>query len=186
VRARLLACLALASIGCRQDMHDQPKYEPYEKSAFFADGRSARPQVEGTVARGQLREDAVLYTGRQRGTLATALPIPLDQRTLRRGRERYDIFCSPCHGYSGAGDGVVVRRGYRRAASFHTDRLRQQPVGYVFDVVTNGFGAMPDYAAQIPVEDRWAIAAYVEALQLSQNARIEDLPTEMRQQLQAR
>ena len=184
--AALLSVTVAVSFGCRQDMHDQPKYEPYEKSAFFADERSGRPLVPGTVARGQLRDDAVLYTGKQGKALATTLPIALDERTLRRGRERYDIFCSPCHGYSGAGDGMVVRRGYRRPSSFHVDRLREQPLGYVFDVVTNGFGAMPDYSAQIPVEDRWAIVAYVKALQLSQNARIEELPAEMRQQLQAR
>jgi mono/diheme cytochrome c family protein len=166
----------LAAAACRQDMHDQPKYEPYERSDFFDDGRAVRPQPEGTVARGQLREEAALFTGRSGGAFVATLPLPLTPETLARGRERYEIHCAPCHGLVGRGDGMIVRRGYRQPSSFHVDRLRQQPVGYFYDVVTNGFGAMPDYAAQVQVSDRWAIAAYVRALQLSQNARTQDVP----------
>jgi len=170
------ALLIVCAAGCRQDMHDQPKYTAYRPSEFFADGRSARPIVEGTIAQGQLNEDELLYAGRVGGELATVFPFAVDAAVMQRGRERYDIFCSPCHGLTGEGDGMVVQRGYRRPSSFHIDRLRQAPPGHVFDVITNGFGAMPDYAAQIPVRDRWAITAYMRALQLSQNATAADLP----------
>lgn len=159
-------------------MHDQPRYKPYARSEFFGDERSARPLVAGTVARGQLREDEFFYTGKQGGAFADALPFPLTAEVLERGQQRYRIYCTPCHGRTGRGDGMVVRRGYRKAASFHMDRLRGEPVGYFFDVMTRGFGAMPDYAAQIPPGDRWAIAAYVKALQLSQHAALKDLPPE--------
>ena len=176
VRAGLKPCataagtvLLLALAGCRQDMHDQPKYSAYEGSDFFADQRSARPILEGTIAQGQLNEDEHLYTGRVGGQPAATFPFAIDDSAMRRGRERYDIFCSPCHGLAGDGDGMVVQRGYRRPPSLHVDRLRQAPPGHMFDVMTNGFGAMPDYAAQIPVRDRWAIAAYLRALQLSQS-----------------
>ena len=131
-------------------MHDQPKYTAYKPSDFFADQRSARPLVEGTIAQGHLNEDELLYTGRVGGQPATMFPFAVDEALMRRGRERYDIFCSPCHGLTGEGDGMVVQRGYRRPPSFHVDRLRQAPPGHMFDVITNGFGAMPDYAAQIP------------------------------------
>ncbi len=180
-----LAVLALAvmSAGCRQDMHDQPKYTALRASDFFADGRSARPVVEGTIAQGQLHEDTLLYSGRVGGELATMFPFPVDAAVMQRGRERYDIFCSPCHGLTGAGDGMIVQRGYRRPPSFHEDRLRQAPPGHLFDVITNGFGAMPDYAAQIPVRDRWAISAYMRALQLSQYAPAADLSPAAREQL---
>lgn len=150
-------------------MHDQPKYEPYEKSEFFADGRAMRPPVEGTVARGQLRDDAALFTGKDGAAFVATIPLPVDEALMRRGRERYDIFCTPCHGVRGLGNGMVVQRGYRTPASFHEERLRGQPDGYFFDVITHGFGAMPDYAAQVPVKDRWAIVAYVRALQISRN-----------------
>ena len=169
--------------ACRQDMHDQPKYSAYEASDFFADQRSARPAVEGTIAQGQLNDDELLYTGRVGGQPATIFPFAVDEAVMRRGRERYDIFCSPCHGLTGEGDGMVVQRGYRRPPSFHIDRLRQAPPGSVYDVITNGFGAMPDYAAQIPVRDRWAIAAYMRALQLSQNATVAELSAEAREKL---
>jgi mono/diheme cytochrome c family protein len=157
-------------------MHDQPKYIPLRQSAFFADERSARPLVTGTVARGQLREDTLLYTGKVDGADATMFPFPVDERTLRRGQERYDIFCAPCHARTGEGDGMIVRRGYRRPPSYHDDRLRSAAVGHFFDVITNGFGAMPDYAAQITAEDRWAIAAYIRVLQLSAHATLNDVP----------
>ena len=164
--------------GCRQDMHDQPKYTAYKPSAFFADQRSARPTIEGTIARGHLNEDELLYTGRVGGQPATVFPFTVDDAVMQRGRERYDIFCTPCHGLTGDGDGMVVQRGYRRPPSFHVDRLRQAPPGHVYDVITNGFGAMPDYAAQIAVRDRWAIAAYMRALQLSQNATAAELSSD--------
>jgi mono/diheme cytochrome c family protein len=164
-------------------MHDQPKYVPLRQSTFFADARSARPVVAGTVARGQLRDDALLHTAKVNGAVATVFPFPIDERRLRRGQERYDIFCSPCHARTGEGDGLVVRRGYRRPPSIHDDRLRSAPVGHFFDVITNGFGAMPDYAAQIKAEDRWAIAAYIRALQLSAHATLDDVPAAERGKL---
>jgi mono/diheme cytochrome c family protein len=179
----MAALLLLACAGCRQDMHDQPKYTAYKASDFFPDGRSARPLVEGTVAQGHLNEDELLYTGRVGGQPATQFPFAIDDAVMRRGRERYDIFCSPCHGLTGEGDGMVVQRGYRRPPSFHIDRLRQAPPGSLYDVMTNGFGAMPDYAAQIPVRDRWAIAAYIRALQLSQNATVAEIPPDARGRL---
>jgi hypothetical protein len=162
-------------------MHDQPRYKPLAKSAFFADQRSARPKVEGTVARGQLKEDTLLHSGKVGPDFSAELPFALDRALLDRGQERFTIYCSPCHGQLGSGDGLVVRRGFRiRPASFHDDRLRSKPAGYFFDVISNGFGAMPDYSAQIAVRDRWAIVAYVRALQLSQNATIDDVPAERR------
>jgi mono/diheme cytochrome c family protein len=171
---------ALTSAGCRQDMHDQPKYVPLRESSFFSDARSSRPIVPGTVARGQLHEDALLYTGKQDGADATVFPFPVDERVMGRGAERYNIYCSPCHGRAGLGDGMVVRRGYRAPPSFHQDRLRAAPVGHFFDVITNGFGAMPDYAAQIAAEDRWAVIAYIRALQLSEHGTVADVPIEQR------
>jgi cytochrome c553 len=164
-------------------MHDQPKYIPLRQSTFFADNRSARPPVPGTVARGQLHDDSLLYTGKINGADATTFPFPIDLNVMARGRERFDIYCSPCHGRTGQGDGMVVRRGYRRPPTYHQDRLREAPVGHFFDVMTNGFGAMPDYAAQVKVEDRWAIAAYIRALQLSEHATIADVPPAERERL---
>jgi hypothetical protein len=169
-------------------MHDQPRLKPQARSDFaaFADGRAARPRVPGTVARGHLKEDAPLHTGKRDGLFVDTLPFPLTRAVLDRGRERYGIFCAPCHGETGSGDGMVVRRGFRRPASFHDPRLRErEPVGYLFDAITGGFGAMPDYAAQIPAEDRWAIVAYVRALQLSQHARLEDASPEDQARLAA-
>jgi mono/diheme cytochrome c family protein len=167
---------ALFGMGCRQDMHDQPKYIPLRESTFFTDSRSARPLVEGTVARGHLRDDELTYTGKVNGQDATVFPSPVDATVMTRGRERFDIYCAPCHGRTGQGDGMIVLRGYRRPPSFHQDRLRSAPVGHFFDVITNGFGAMPDYATQIRAEDRWAIIAYVRALQLSEHAALTDVP----------
>jgi mono/diheme cytochrome c family protein len=164
-------------------MHNQPKYVPLRGSTFFGDQQSARPVVAGTVARGQLREDTLLYTGKVDGIDATVFPFAIDERRLRRGQDRFNIYCSPCHARTGEGDGMIVRRGYRRPPSYHDDRLRNAPVGHFFDVITNGFGAMPDYAAQVDVEDRWAIAAYIRALQLSAHARIDDVPAGQRDRL---
>jgi mono/diheme cytochrome c family protein len=177
---------AVALSGCRQDMHDNPRYEPLEQSDFFADGRSQRPLVANTVPRGFLRDDEHLYRGKVDGQLATEFPVPVNAALMLRGQEQYNVFCSPCHGHTGAGDGMVVRRGYRAPTAFHHPRLREAPPGYVFDVITNGFGAMPDYAAQIAVQDRWAIAAYLKALQLSQNAGVNDVPAEKRGELDTR
>jgi mono/diheme cytochrome c family protein len=157
-------------------MHDQPKYIPLRQSTFFADQRSARPLVAGTVARGQLRDDPLLSTGKVNGADATVFPFPVDETVMARGQERYNIYCSPCHGRTGRGDGMIVRRGYRKPPTYHQDRLREAPVGHFFDVMTNGFGAMPDYAAQVGVRDRWAIAAYVRALQLSEHAPVDVVP----------
>ena len=174
----------LLAAGCRQDMHDQPRYEAFEASDFFEDGRASRPLVEGTVAQGQLRLDEHLYTGKINGELAVALPMPLTRQLLERGQERFNIYCSPCHDRAGSGQGIVVRRGFRRPSSFHIDRLREAPIGYFFEVMTNGFGAMLDYAVQVTPHDRWAIAAYVRALQLSQYATLDDVPNAERQRLQ--
>jgi mono/diheme cytochrome c family protein len=172
------ACLlfGLLSSGCRQDMHDQPKYKPLGRSDFFADERASRPLVEGTISRGHLREDALRFTGKVDGKPADLFPFAITEQVMARGRERFDIFCSPCHGRTGAGDGMIVRRGFRQPPTFHQDRLRQVPAGYVYDVISNGFGLMPDYAQQIPVDDRWAIVAYLRALQRSQKASVADVP----------
>jgi mono/diheme cytochrome c family protein len=170
----------LSAAGCRQDMHDQPKYVPLRQSTFFGDERSARPLVAGTVARGQLHTDALLYTGKVSGKDSDVFPFAVDASVMARGHERFDIYCSPCHGRTGQGDGMVVRRGFRRPPSFHQDRLRDAPPGHIFDVITNGFGAMPDYAAQIRATDRWAIIAYVRALQLSEHATLADVPADRR------
>jgi mono/diheme cytochrome c family protein len=166
-------------------MHDQPRYKPLARSEFFADSRGSRPLVPGTVPRGFLRADARLHTGKDAAGFLEQIPVDVDLALVQRGRERYDIFCSPCHGRTGAGDGMVVQRGYRRPPSFHIDRLREAKAGYFFDVMTNGFGIMPDYAAQVPVNDRWAIVTYVRALQLSQHARLEDVPAGERGRLDA-
>ena len=174
------------AVGCRQDMHDQPKYQPLEQSAFFADSRASRSPVPGTVARGQLNEDTLLYTGKIDGADATLFPFRIDETVLARGQERFDIYCAPCHSRTGSGDGMVVRRGYRRPPPFADDRLRQAPLGHFFDVITNGFGAMPDYAAQIAPADRWAIIAYVRALQLSAHATLADVPAAQRGELERR
>ncbi len=183
---RPLAALLLALVcgpACRQDMHDQPRYESFERSDFFPDHRSARDPVPGTVARGQLSEDVVLTTGKEGDAFVEAFPFPVTAEVMRRGQTRYEIFCTPCHDRAGDGNGMVVQRGYRRPPSFHVDRLRNVRAGYLFDVITRGFGAMPDYSAQIPPADRWAIVAYVRALQLSQNATLADVPVTVRREL---
>jgi mono/diheme cytochrome c family protein len=164
-------------------MHDQPKYKPLRASEIFADKRSARPLVEGTVARGTLREDAGYYTGKTKDGFVSELPVPVTAELLERGQTQFQVFCSPCHGRTGRGDGMIVRRGFKQPSSYHVDRLRQMPIGYFFDVMTIGFGAMPDYAAQIAPADRWAIAAYVRTLQFSQHAPASALSAEERAQL---
>ena len=172
----LLALVAFAA-GCRLDMHLQPYYRTLAKSDFFADDRSARLPVEGTVARGDLRDDTYFYTGKIGNAPGDYMPFPVKAEDLARGRERYNITCAPCHGRVGDGNGFIPTRGFRRPPSFHIDRLRKAPIGYLFDVDTNGFGVMPDYAAQVVPRDRWCIAAYIKALQLSQNATSGDIPT---------
>jgi mono/diheme cytochrome c family protein len=179
--AVVVACVLLA--GCRQDMHDAPRLDPLESSTFFADGRASRQLVANTVPRGHLRDDEHLFTGKVNGQLAAEFPMPVTAEVMARGRERFEIFCAPCHGRSGEGNGMIVQRGFRKPPSYHEQRLRDQPVGYFFDVMTNGFGAMQDYSAQVPVADRWAIAAYIRAIQLSHNARVEDVPADRRGEL---
>jgi len=183
LRALGVVVVSLALAGCRQDMHDAPRYEPLEASTFFTDGRSSRMLVANTVPRGLLREDTHLNEGKIDGKLATTFPMPVTAEVMARGQERFNVFCSPCHGRTGGGNGMVVQRGFRAPPSYHEDRLRNAPVGYFFDVMTNGFGAMQDYSAQVPVADRWAIAAYIRALQFSQRATIDDVPANRRADL---
>ena len=181
----LVLLVALAGLGCRQDMHDQPKYKPFRGSDFFADGRAMRPFVAGTVARGTLREATPFYTGKSGDEFVTEMPVEVTAAILERGRGEYQVFCSPCHGRTGMGDGMIAQRGFKRPISYHVDRLRQSPVGYYFDVITNGYGAMSDYAAQVPIEDRWAIVAYVRTLQLSQYAPASDVPADRHAEIEA-
>jgi mono/diheme cytochrome c family protein len=182
-RGLMVGVLLLAAAGCRQDMHNQPKAIPLRESMFFKDASSARPIVEGTIARGTLQDDEAFFTGKTGALAVDALPFALTAEVLDRGEQRFNIYCTPCHGLSGGGDGMIVRRGYRQPPSFHIDRLRAIPLGHFFDVMTNGFGAMPDYRAQISPRDRWAVAAYVRALQLSQHTPAAELSQEERQQL---
>jgi cytochrome c5 len=169
IHAVVLA-LAVAMGGCRQDMHDQPVYEAQEPGPFFADGRASRPPIEGTVARDDPPFGVLDVTGKADGVFVAKAPIVLDAAVLARGRDRFDVFCSPCHDRVGTGDGMIVQRGFRRPPSLHEPRLRSAADGYVYDVITNGFGVMPPYGPQIPPRDRWAIVGYVRALQLSQDA----------------
>jgi mono/diheme cytochrome c family protein len=176
-KAALVLALCALLGGCRQDMHNQPKYRGLRPSTFFEDGSSARPLVEGTVARGTLHDDEAFFTGKVDKVAVKEFPFPVDEAVLNRGQERYNIYCSPCHDRTGNGNGMVIQRGFKRQPpSYHIDRLRQADVGYFFDVITNGFGAMPDYKAQIAPRDRWAIIAYIRALQLSQHAAASDVP----------
>lgn len=176
--------LLVAAAGCRLDMHQQPRVEPLGRSEFFPHDQGARPLPPGTVARGHLREDTYFYTGLVEGSPGNMFPYPVTREMLQRGRDGYDVFCAPCHAATGDGNGMIVQRGFRRPPSLHDPRLRGAPQGYFFDIITNGFGVMPSYAAQIPHADRWAIIAYVRALQLSQNAVLDDVPPAARRQLQ--
>jgi mono/diheme cytochrome c family protein len=176
----------LLLLGCDQGMRSQPRQGPLTASGFFADGLSARPPVEGTIARGQLQLDEVLYRGREGQALAATFPFPVTRAVLDRGRERYDVFCAPCHDRAGTGRGMIVERGYRAPPSLHVDRLRDAPPGHFFDVITRGFGAMPAHAAQVTVRDRWAITAYIRALQLSQHATLSEAPPGERRRLETR
>jgi mono/diheme cytochrome c family protein len=173
------ACaVLLAGCSLKQDMALQPKNRPLSPSDFFSDGRSERPLVENTVARGSFVNEA-LFAGKD----SNAFPLPVAQELLERGEGRYKIFCTPCHGLQGDGNGMVVMRGMKHPPTFHQDRLRQSPNGYFYDVITNGFGAMYGYSAQINPRDRWAIVAYVRALQLSRNAKIAELPADVREKV---
>ncbi len=172
----LLLAIALTS-ACRIDMHVQPKQNPLSRSDFYPDQRSARPLVEGTVARGELHADTYFYTGKIGNNPGDVMPFPVTKEVLERGRERYNIYCAPCHSRVGDGEGFVPSRGFtRKPPSYHIPRLQKAPLGYFFDVMTNGFGIMPDYASQVSPEDRWKIVAYIRALQLSQNASTSDVP----------
>jgi mono/diheme cytochrome c family protein len=171
----LLALLLLAT-GCDLDMRDQPRYEAFEESAFFEDGAVMRPQVPNTMARSQRPVDEHLETGRVNGQLAETFPFTITLEVLERGREEYDVFCSPCHGYVGDGQGIVVEYGMRQPPSFHEPELREEPAGYYFDLITNGTRVMPSYASRILPQDRWAIIAYIRALQLSQNTDVSNVP----------
>ena len=192
IHCLLLAAFCLLAFGCRYDMQDQPRYKPYKKSDFFSDDKAMRDAPEGTVARGQLHENKAFYTGKKENadpnaqaattTDATGntvvssfpndiekIPVPVTQEMLDRGQERYNIYCIVCHGAVGSGDGMIVRRGYPKPPTYHDDRLRNAPDGHFFDVMTNGWGKMNSYAAQVPAADRWAIVAYIRTLQISQN-----------------
>ncbi len=186
ISALVAAVLALSTTSCgvRKAMYDQPKLRTLAESEFFEDGSSARALVENTIAQGFLYEDAHLYDGKVDGKPAETFPFAVTKEVLKRGQSRFNVYCTPCHGVVGAGDGMIVQRGFKVPPSYHIDRLRQAPPGYFFEVVTRGFGTMNSYAAQVKAEDRWAIIAYIRALQLSQNATIEDVPASDRASLE--
>lgn len=179
----LVVILGVALAACRQDMHNGPRYRPLQATTFFANGSASRMLVANTVARGQLNEDRHLYEGVVDGRPAETFPMPVTAEVMARGHERFNVFCSPCHGRTGVGNGMIAQRGFRTPPSFHDDRLRNAPVGYYFDVMTHGFGMMQDYATQVPVADRWAIAAYIRALQTSRAATVADVPADRRADL---
>jgi mono/diheme cytochrome c family protein len=182
----LLAGLSLlASTACAQQMAKEPRYKPLEGSGLLANGQSALDPPADTVARGHLQDDRLLFTGMENGAPSTRMPFPVTKELLVRGQQRFDVYCAVCHGQAGDGRGMLPQRGFAPPPSYHTDALRQQPIGFFFVVATNGIGSMPSYAAQIPVVDRWAIAAYIRALQLSQNAQVSDVPPDARAQLEA-
>jgi mono/diheme cytochrome c family protein len=188
------ALLAAALCACRQDMHDQPKKKPQAASVFFSDGKAARNLVPGTIPHDTsddlhgndsrwLAEDAYFYTGKVDGKPVEAFPMPIDAALLERGRYKFTVNCTPCHGQVGDGKGTVVARGMKLPPSFHIERLQKSPPGYFYDVITNGFGAMFDLADRINPKDRWAIVAYVRALQLSQNFKYDDLSAQEKELL---
>ncbi len=175
--------LLLALAGCRDDMHNEPRYKPLAASEFFSDGRSARPEVEGTIARGQLRIDDARYTGKVDGQYIDQFPIPIAKADIERGQARFNIYCTPCHGRLGDGNGMVVMRGFRQPPSYYSQRLMDAPVGHFYDVISNGFGSMASYASRVTPDDRWRIIAYIRALQLSESAKLTDVPADQRQNL---
>ncbi len=180
--ALVLAALVMA-VSCRRDMQDQPKYKPLGQNHFFADGRDSRPIPPNTIARDELSDNDSIHTGSNASGFLETIPLPVNIFLLERGRDRFNIYCSPCHGQTGDGYGMVRQRGFWIPANLHTDRLRSAPPGYIYQVIKNGYGAMPDHGDQIPVKDRWAIVAYVRALQLSRNADLSDVPPKDREQL---
>lgn len=172
-KAAALLAVTLFAVGCNTDMWRQPRNDALDKSEFFSDHMSARPLVPGTIARDHLREDDAFFTGRKNGKWMDGLPVPVTMALLKRGQERFNIYCTPCHGRLGDGQGIIAHRGFelkRPVGNYHTDRLRKMPVGHFYDVITNGYGAMFSYASRVEPQDRWAIAAYIRALQLSQHA----------------
>lgn len=189
----LIGLMGIAFTGCHTDMWVQPKTGPLDESTFYGDGKSARPLPAGTVARGHLRNDDVFFSGFEADPnsptghkLTNTLPVPLTKSLLLRGQERFQIYCTPCHGQLGDGNGMIANRGFklkRPVASYHTDRLRNMPVGHFYQVITNGYGAMYSYASRVEPQDRWAIAAYIRALQLSQNVAPSQLSAEDQQKL---
>ena len=181
--AILIGGVALGT-ACRQDMHNQPKYKPLAASSFFADGRASRPTPAGTIAIDELDQTDTFHTGSVNGAFAETIPAAITSELLHRGEQRFNIFCSPCHGRLGNGDGMVARRGFRAPPDLNSERVRQEPPGYIFQVVSNGYGAMPDYRDQVPTADRWAIVAYLRALQLSRSATLSDVPASQRGQLE--
>ena len=182
-RLALVALVVVGALACRLDMHEQPKYKTDDGSKFFQDGRANRPEVPDTVARGHMRTDELLYTGHVNGVAVDQFPSPVTRQRLDRGRERFNIYCSPCHDYTGRGRGMIVQRGFPPPPSYHLDRLRDAPAGHFFEVITTGFGAMYSFRDRITPEDRWAIVAYIRALQLSQHATMDDVPASERPQL---
>ena len=179
----LYTVLAIPTVACRRDMQDQPKYKPLAESRFFADGRSARPIPLGTIARDELTSNDTLHTGANANGFVTSIPVTVNREFLERGQDRFNIFCSPCHGRIGDGDGMVHRRGFWIPPSLHTKRLRAVAPGYLYQVISNGYGAMPSYDEQVPVTDRWAIVAYIRALQLSRHATVDEVPVQQRSKL---
>lgn len=182
--AAITVLIVVSATGCRRDMQDQPRYKPLRASRFFADSRSARPIPAGTVARDELNDLDVVHTGLVKGVFTTQFPVPITKQFLLRGEQRYNIYCTPCHGFIGDGNGMIAKRGFKWPANLHTDRLRNAPPGYLFQVVSNGYGAMPAYRFQIEPQDRWAILAYVRALQLSRNTSVADVPAEGQAELE--
>lgn len=185
MRALLGLTVAVALAGCRQDMYNQPRYKPLAQSEFFSDDAASRTPPANTIARGYLQEDTVYFTGAgDDGKLAAALPMPVTAELLKRGQERFGIYCAVCHGAAGEGNGMIVRRGFPPPESYHSDRLRNAPPGYFYYVITHGYGVMYSYASRVPAADRWAIVAYIKALQLSHHAQLGDVPPSERAALE--
>jgi len=179
-KAAVLAIVCLVCCACRRDMQDQPRYRPLARSTFFLDGRSARPIPAGAIAVDDPVQETPELTGLSGGEFLATLPVPVTEAMMLRGRQRFDIFCAPCHGRLGDGQGMIARRGFLAPMNLQSDRVRNAPPGYVFAVITNGYGAMGKYSDQIETADRWAIVAYIRALQLSQGATLADVPPEQR------
>lgn len=185
IPAMVVMAGALLMMGCRQDMHDQPRFRLNAATDLFGDRRAARPHVQGTVARGMLKADTALWLGKVGNRNVDQFPFPVTREVIERGRDRYNIYCTPCHGIAGYGDGMIVSRGLKKPPSYHTDALREQSVGHFYNVITNGNGSMMSYASRIPMRDRWAIVAYVRVLQQSQNVKVSELTAEEKSKVEA-